>query len=141
MSITWYLKVLSNSIIKMLSDLGIDSHYREDYVGVWIDDSKIAAFGVRLSKWITMHGFALNINPDIKYYNGLIPCGIFECGVTSMTNYLKKELTVKEVANIYSKYFNTGDIIKYSFSSITCYKGNDSNGIPKCIVVWNKEKI
>jgi len=105
MSITWYLKVLSNSIIKMLSDLGIDSHYREDYVGVWIDDSKIAAFGVRLSKWVTMHGFALNINPDIKYYNGLIPCGIFECGVTSMTNYLKKELTVKEVASIYSRYF------------------------------------
>ena len=105
MSISWYLDVLSNSIINMLSDLGIESQYRDDYVGVWVDESKIAAFGVRLSKWITMHGFALNVNTDLKYYNGLIPCGIFECGVTSISEHTKTNKSTQKIAKIYSQYF------------------------------------
>ena len=105
MSISWYLDVLSNSIINMLSDLGIESQYRDDYVGVWVDESKIAAFGVRLSKWITMHGFALNVSTDLKYYNGLIPCGIFECGVTSISEHTKTNKSTQKIAKIYSQYF------------------------------------
>ena len=105
MSITWYLNIISNSIIDMLKNLSIDSHYRKDYVGVWVNESKIAAIGVRLSKWITMHGFALNVHTDLKYYNGLIPCGIFECGVTSIDEQLNTELSVKDIAKMYSKYF------------------------------------
>ena len=105
MSINWYLKLLSNSIIDMLKDLNIKSHYRDDYVGVWVDDDKIAAFGVRLSKWVTMHGFALNINTDLKYYNGMIPCGIFECGVTSVSKHINKEFKTKDIAYMYSEYF------------------------------------
>ena len=105
MSISWYLDVLSNSIINMLADLDINTHYRDDYVGVWIDGSKIAAFGVRLSKWITMHGFALNINTDLKYYDGLIPCGIFECGITSVSEHIETKFSVQEIAKMYSKYF------------------------------------
>ena len=105
MSISWYLDVLSNSIINMLSDLGIESQYRNDYVGVWVDESKIAAFGVRLSKWITMHGFALNVSTDLKYYDGLIPCGIFECGVTSISEHTKTNKSAQKIAEIYSQYF------------------------------------
>tara|TARA_B100000029_G_scaffold61017_1_gene54912 strand:- start:648 stop:1376 length:729 start_codon:yes stop_codon:yes gene_type:complete len=105
MSISWYLKLLSNSIIDMLENLNIESHYRDNYVGVWVDDDKIAAFGVRLSKWITMHGFALNINTDLKYYNGMIPCGIFECGVTSISRHTNIQIDTKDVARMYSKYF------------------------------------
>ena len=105
MSISWYLDVLSNSIINMLSDLGIESQYRDDYIGVWVDESKIAAFGVRLSKWITMHGFALNVSTDLKYYDGLIPCGIFECGVTSISEHTKTNKSTQKIAKIYSQYF------------------------------------
>ena len=105
MSISWYLKLLSNSIIDMLSDLNIKSHYRDDYIGVWVDDDKIAAFGVRLSKWVTMHGFALNINTDLKYYNGMIPCGIFECGVTSISKHTNIKFRTKDIAHMYSEYF------------------------------------
>ena len=105
MSISWYLDVLSNSIINMLSDLEIDSQYRDDYVGVWVNESKIAAFGVRLSKWITMHGFALNVSTDLKYYDGLIPCGIFECGVTSISEHTKTNKSTQKIAKIYSQYF------------------------------------
>tara|TARA_B100001029_G_C14638638_1_gene223130 strand:- start:234 stop:530 length:297 start_codon:yes stop_codon:yes gene_type:complete len=89
----------------MLSDLGIESQYRDDYVGVWVDESKIAAFGVRLSKWITMHGFALNVSTDLKYYDGLIPCGIFECGVTSISEHTKTNKSAQKIAEIYSQYF------------------------------------
>ena len=91
--------------INLLSTLSINSHYRDDYVGVWVDDSKIAAFGVRLSKWITMHGFALNVNTNLKYYDGLIPCGIFECGVTSIFEQTSKQLSVEETARKFSKIF------------------------------------
>ena len=105
MSISWYLNVISKSIIDLLLNLDIKSDYRNDYVGIWVDDSKIAAIGVRLSKWITMHGFALNINTDLSYYSGLIPCGIFECGVTSIKEILQNEYSVQEIAENYSKYF------------------------------------
>ena len=105
MSISWYLNVISKSIIDLLLNLDIKSEYRNDYVGIWVDDSKIAAIGVRLSKWITMHGFALNINTDLSYYSGLIPCGIFECGVTSIKEVLQNEYSVQEIAENYSKYF------------------------------------
>ena len=54
--------------------------------------------GVRLAKWTSMHGFALNINPEMKYYDGMIPCGIFEYGVTSLINLLSKEFKVEEIA-------------------------------------------
>jgi lipoyl(octanoyl) transferase len=52
--------------------------------GVWIEDEKICAMGVRLSRWVTMHGFALNIDPEMRFFDGMIPCGIFEHGVTSI---------------------------------------------------------
>ncbi len=105
MSINWYLDLISKSIIDMLDKYNIKSQYRSDYVGIWVEDSKIAAIGVRLSKWITMHGFALNINTDLSYYSGLIPCGIFECGVTSMHNEKKINYSVKNLAKAYSDYF------------------------------------
>ena len=105
MSISWYLKLLSNSIIDMLKDLNITSHYRDDYVGVWVDDDKIAAFGVRVSKWVTMHGFALNVKTDLNYYNGMIPCGIFECGVTSISKHRDMQFKMKDIAHMYSEYF------------------------------------
>ncbi len=105
MSISWYLNVLSESIINLLSTLDLNSHYRDDYVGVWVDDNKIAAFGVRLSKWITMHGFALNVNTNLKYYDGLIPCGIFECGVTSIFEQINKKLSLEQMARIFTQIF------------------------------------
>ena len=65
--------------------------------GVWVEDEKICAMGVRLSRWVTMHGFALNLNPDMKYYDCMIPCGIQEFGVTSMSDILSKDIDIVEV--------------------------------------------
>ena len=105
MSITWYMKFLSDVIVDLLAELDIDSNYKSDYIGVWVEDDKIAAFGVRLAKWVTMHGFALNISTDLDYFRGMIPCGIFECGVTSINEISTNKLSVDQIARLYSKYF------------------------------------
>ena len=105
MSITWYINLLSKTIINLLSELGIESYYKDNYIGVWVENEKIAAFGVRLARWITMHGFALNINTDLNYFQGMIPCGIFEYGVTSTKQITNRKLNIKKIAKIYSKYF------------------------------------
>ena len=67
-----------------MKKIGLDSYRKNNLPGVWVEDKKICAMGVRLSRWVTMHGFALNLNPDMKYFDGMIPCGIFEYGITSL---------------------------------------------------------
>ena len=84
MSVSWYMRLLENVVIDCLKSYGIESGQKEGLTGVWVDDGKICAMGVRLSKWVTMHGFALNLNPDMTFFDGMIPCGIFEYGVTSL---------------------------------------------------------
>ena len=84
MSVSWYMRSLEGVIISCLKQLGLESGRKENLPGVWIDDEKICAMGVRISRWITMHGFALNLAPNMKYFDGMIPCGIFNYGVTSL---------------------------------------------------------
>ena len=74
--------------------------------GVWVEDEKICAMGVRISRWVTMHGFALNINPDMKYFDGIIPCGIQSYGVTSLNDILKKNFSYKEIIKIIKEKFD-----------------------------------
>ena len=84
MSVSWYIKSIEEIIIKTLKKYHINSNRLNGLTGVWVEDEKIAAIGVRLSRWITMHGFSINLRPDMTFYNGMIPCGIFEYGVTSI---------------------------------------------------------
>ncbi|OEY86491.1 lipoate-protein ligase B [Wolbachia pipientis] len=83
-----YIKNLSNLIINVLKHFNILGEFREDRIGIWVNNNgieeKIAAFGVRLRKWITYHGIALNVNPDLSNYKGIVPCGLQNYGVTSM---------------------------------------------------------
>ena len=78
---------------------------KNNFTGVWVGDEKIAALGVRVTRWITMHGFALNVKPDLAYYSGIIPCGIFEYGVTSMARILTDDLTVDSVKQVLIEKF------------------------------------
>ena len=82
LSISWYMRSLEEMLIRALAEFGIEADRREGLTGVWVEDRKIASLGVRLSRWVTMHGFALNVNTDLSYFDCIIPCGIFECGVT-----------------------------------------------------------
>ena len=109
-SISWYIKTLEDIVITTLKDIEIEAHRRDGLTGVWVDDEKICAFGVRMAKWTTMHGFALNLDPDMTFFDGIIPCGIFEYGVTSIQQLSSIDLTIKELAekvsNNCNQYFN-----------------------------------
>ena len=96
-SISWYMRSLELLIINVLEKFEIKGNRVKDYTGVWVGDKKIAAQGVRLSRWVTMHGFSINVNTDLSFYDGIIPCGIFDHGVTS----IEKELnTVQEIDKV-----------------------------------------
>ena len=103
-SVSWYMRTLEKIIIKTLEKYAIDATTKENLTGVWVNDEKICAMGVRLSKWVTMHGFALNLNPDMKYYDGMIPCGIQEYGITSLFEFLNKEIDTFEVMNYLANF-------------------------------------
>ncbi len=83
-----YVKQLEQWIILTLRDFGVEGFTRDGRVGVWVEtptgEAKIAALGVRVQKWVTSHGIALNVNPDLSHYAGIVPCGIREYGVTSL---------------------------------------------------------
>ena len=97
LSVSWYMRTLEEILIQTLGQFGIEARSREGLTGVWVREEKIAALGVRLSRWISMHGFALNVNTDLKFFDGIIPCGIFEYDVTSMSQILGKEVSLVEV--------------------------------------------
>ena len=84
------MRTLEKVIIETLKEFKIEAHRRHSFAGVWVNDFKVAALGVKLSKWVSMHGFSLNINNNLKFYDGIIPCGLFQYDVTSMKSLLKK---------------------------------------------------
>lgn len=98
-----YLRLLEETIILTLSDYGINSGRSKGETGVWIDADnplkarKICAMGVRCSRWVTMHGFALNVNCELDYFGNIIPCGIKDKAVTSMEKELNHSLVMTEV--------------------------------------------
>jgi len=100
-----YLRALEEVIIKTCEEYGLHCGRNEKHTGVWIGDKKIAAIGIKVSRWITMHGFAFNINTDLSLFNGIIPCGIQDKSVTSLSNELKKEIGINEVKEKLLKYF------------------------------------
>ena len=96
-SISWYMRSLEEVIINTLKLYKINAQSRRGLTGVWVGDQKIAALGVRLSRWVSMHGFALNVNTDLTFYDGIIPCGIFEYDVTSMAEILGCQVDMAKV--------------------------------------------
>ncbi len=106
-----YLRSLEEVIIRTLADYGIKGERSEGETGVWLDVGtpfarKICAMGVRASRWVTMHGFALNVNTDLGYFDNIIPCGIRGKAVTSLNVELSKEkVDIEEVKRYILKHF------------------------------------
>ena len=105
-SVSWYMRTLEQVLIDTLIEFKITAQRNDDLTGVWVGDEKIAALGVRISRWVTMHGFALNVNPDLSFYDGIIPCGIFDHGVTSMEQLLGETQNSDNVKNMVIEKFN-----------------------------------
>ena len=105
-SVSWYMRVLEQLTIDVLNEFKIIAKRVEGLTGVWVGDEKIAAQGVRMSRWVTMHGFSLNVNTDLSFYDGIIPCGIFDRGVTSMEKVLKRTQKMEKVKSLVIDKFN-----------------------------------
>ncbi len=105
-----YLRVLEEAIIRTIADYGIEGGRIEGLTGVWIDFEdpekarKIAALGVKTSRWVTMHGFALNVNTDLSYFDHIIPCGIDDKDVTTMEQELTSPQNMDEVKSNLKKH-------------------------------------
>lgn len=99
----WYLRNLEEVVILTLQEYGLKGMRSKGETGVWLDadvagkERKICAMGIRCSRWITMHGFALNVNTDLNYFNYIIPCGIVDKQVTSLKKELGREVPMQEV--------------------------------------------
>jgi len=110
LSIGRYVHTIENILIETLKGYGVDSQIREKLIGVWVGTEKIASIGVRVINGVTKHGFALNVNTDLSYFNGIVPCGIENCQVTSMEQILGNEVDFKNIQKIivekFNKYFN-----------------------------------
>jgi lipoyl(octanoyl) transferase len=105
-----YLRFLEEIIIKTLAEYGLTATRSKEETGVWLDAEtpfarKICALGVRASRWVTMHGFALNVNTDLTYFEHIVPCGIKGKGVTSLKVELGKEIYLDEVKEKLVKHF------------------------------------
>ncbi len=100
-----YMRLLEEAIILTLADYSISAGRIAGLTGVWLDfeslknPRKICAMGVKSSRWVTMHGFALNVNPDLDYFGNIVPCGIDDKAVTSMQKELGNTINIKEVAD------------------------------------------
>lgn len=105
-----YIRTLEEAIIRTLADFGIKAGRIEGLTGVWLgyeenqNPRKICAIGVKASRWVTMHGFALNVNPDLSYFGHIIPCGISDKAVTSMQLELARKVDISEVAAVLRKH-------------------------------------
>ena len=107
-----YLRELEEVIITTCGDYGLNSERNSKHTGVWVGDRKIAAIGIKVSRWITMHGFAFNVNTDLSLFNGIIPCGIQDKSVTSLSKELNREISIQEVKDKLLKNFS--DVFNYN---------------------------
>ena len=113
-----YMRYLEEAVILTLSEFGIKAGRVEGLTGVWIDggtpqERKSCAMGVKSSRWVTMHGIALNVNPDLSYFNHIVACGIVDKGITSMYKELGREIPMEQVRE--SLRINMANIFDYDY--------------------------
>jgi lipoyl(octanoyl) transferase len=92
-----YVRDLEEVLIRVAADYGLVAERVQGLTGVWVRGEKLAAIGVRIARWITSHGFALNVTTDLNYFNLIVPCGIADRGVTSLSHLLGRAVDRAEV--------------------------------------------
>jgi len=90
--VVWYVRTLEEALIRAALDFGVRAQRREGLTGVWVNRAKIAAIGIHISRWVTSHGFALNLGTDLSYFRHIVPCGITDCPITSFRELLGAEV-------------------------------------------------
>jgi lipoyl(octanoyl) transferase len=100
-----YVRDVEEVLIKTIADFGVTGERIKGLTGVWVGNEKVAAIGVRIARWITSHGFALNVNTDLSYFQMIVPCGITDKGVTSLSRLLGRKIAMQEVARAAAHHF------------------------------------
>ena len=100
-----YVRDVEEVLIRTIASFGIVGTRIAGLTGVWVGNEKIGAIGVRIARWITSHGFALNVNTDLSYFNMIVPCGITDKGVTSLSLLLGRQIELQEVAHVAASEF------------------------------------
>jgi lipoyl(octanoyl) transferase len=104
----WYLRQLEEVILRVLALNNLDGHRIDGLTGVWLDGRKMAAIGIKVSRWITMHGFALNVCPDLSGFEQIVPCGITDRSVGSMAQFIpdiNPDLVRQQIIKVFSEVF------------------------------------
>jgi lipoyl(octanoyl) transferase len=109
-----YVRDVEEVLIRTVADFGVTGLRVNGLTGVWVGNEKIGAIGVRIARWITSHGFALNVNTDLSYFRMIVPCGITGRGVTSLARLLGRGIDIDEVARAAAGHF--GDVFQRSLS-------------------------
>ena len=92
-----FFRDIEEILIRTLRDYGLSASRREGLTGVWVGNDKVAAIGLEVRRWVTMHGFALNVHTDLSYFEGIVPCGLSDTGVTSIEKLLGRRVRLDEV--------------------------------------------
>jgi lipoyl(octanoyl) transferase len=113
-----YVQDLQSVLVRTAADFGVTAEPRGgEHVGVWVGRDKLAAIGIRISRWVTMHGFAFNVTTDLQYFQLIVPCGIQGRGVTSLQQITGKQFAVTEVAERVTYHF--GEVFNRSMSVVS----------------------
>ncbi len=105
----WYLRQLEEVIIKVLALNNLPGKRIDGLTGVWVEGRKLAAIGIKVTKWVSMHGFALNVNPDLSGFDRIVPCGISDRSVGSMAEFIPDiapELVRSQIIQVFADIFN-----------------------------------
>lgn len=94
--IAWFMRSLEEVFLRVAKDYGIDAGRVAGAPGVWIGNEKLVALGVHISRWVTSHGFAFNVSPDLGYFDHIVPCGLKDKGVTSLARLIGREVSMDE---------------------------------------------
>ena len=111
-----YMRSLEQVVIGTLGDYGIAAGARPGLTGVWCDGRKVAAIGIHVSQWITMHGFAINVSPNLDHFGGIVPCGLAGEEVTSMARLIQEPPSVWELVPTVTRHF--GEVFELEMKSV-----------------------
>ena len=128
-----FLRDIEQAIIDALHAFGVEAHRESGYTGVWVGNAKIAAIGIKVTKWVSMHGFALNVNNDLRLFQTIVPCGIADRPVTSLQQVLGRAVPMEQVKH------QVAQGLERVFNLCFAHAPNDPIDIPQSAGISNAE--